>query len=291
MQCYLIRHRTIYTYDAQVWLDAHALRLRPREGHELRIGASWLRISPTATLRWHRDVEDNSVAIASFSEPANSLTIESEVLIQQYHQAPLDFLVDPEALFFPFHYAYEEQLLLAPYRQPVDHDGTLERWVAGLYAPGEHLETYTLLQRISSCIHGTLNYVRREEPGVQPPARTLSSGSGSCRDFATLFLAAARLLGLAARFVSGYLHDPMSPEVGGSTHAWAEVYLPGAGWTGFDPTTGGLAGADHIAVAVSHRPDAVPPVAGSFRGHARSIMTVGVWVTQVDEQVQLESSC
>lgn len=291
MQCYRIRHRTIYNYDAPVWLDAHALRLRPREGHELRIGASWLHISPTATLRWHRDVEDNSVAIASFSEQASSLMIESEVLIHQYHQAPLDFLVDPEALFFPFHYADEEQLLLAPYRQPVDHDWTLERWVAGLYAPGEHLETYTLLQRISSCIHDTLNYLRREEPGVQPPARTLSTRSGSCRDFATLFLQAARLLGLAARFVSGYVHDPMSPEAGGSTHAWAEVYLPGAGWTGFDPTTGGLAGPDHIAVAVSHRPDAVPPVAGSFRGPARSTMTVGVWVTQVEEQGQLPSSC
>lgn len=283
MQLFRIRHHTIYNYDAEVWLDAHALRLRPREGHELRIEASWLRIAPTATLRWHRDAEDNSVAIASFSEPANSLTIESEVLIQQYHQAPLDFLVDPEALFFPFHYGAEERLLLAPYRQPVDHDGALELWVAGLYAPGEHLETYALLERISACIHGTLQYVRREEHGVQAPTRTLSSGSGSCRDLATLFLAAARLLGLAARFVSGYLHDPISSEAGGSTHAWAEVYLPGAGWTGFDPTTGGLAGPDHIAVAVSHRPDAVPPVAGSFRGPARTTMTVGVWVTQVEE--------
>jgi transglutaminase-like putative cysteine protease len=285
MQRYRIRHHTIYNYDAEVWLDAHALRLRPRESHLLRIEASWLHISPTATLRWHRDVEDNSVAIASFSEPADSLIIESEVLIQQYHQAPLDFLVDPEALFFPFDYGAEEQLLLAPYRQPVDHDGALGLWVAGLYAPGERLETYVLLERISGCIHGTLQYVRREEPGVQSPTRTLSSGSGSCRDFAMLFLAAARLLGLGARFVSGYLHDPISPEDGGSTHAWAEVYLPGAGWTGFDPTTGGLAGPDHIAVAVSHRPDAVPPLAGSFRGSARSTMTVGVWVTQVEEHV------
>ena len=283
MLCYRIRHHTTYHYDALVWLDDHVLRLRPREGHELRIGASLLRISPTATLRWHRDAEDNSVAIASFSEPAHTLTIESEVLIQQYHQAPLDVLVASQALFFPFQYG-DEQLLLAPYRQPVDHDCSLERWVAGLYAPGERLETYTLLQRISGCIRGTLRYVRREEPGVQSPALTLSNGSGSCRDFATLFLAAARLLGLAARFVSGYLHNPLSPEAGGSTHAWAEVYLPGAGWTGFDPTTGGLAGPDHIAVAVSHRPDAVPPVAGSFRGPARSSLTVGVWVTQVQER-------
>jgi transglutaminase-like putative cysteine protease len=282
MQRYRIRHHTLYTYAAQVWLDDHSLRLRPREGHELRIEASWLRIAPTATLRWHRDAENNSVAIASFSQPTNSLTIESEVLIQQYHQAPLDFVVDPEALFFPFHYGDDEQFLLAPYRQPVDHGEALELWLAGLYAPGEHLQTYALLERISACIHDTFQYVQREEPGVQTPVRTLSGGSGSCRDFATLFLAAARLLGLAARFVSGYLHNPLAPDAPGSTHAWAEVYLPGAGWTGFDPTTGALAGPDHIAVAVSHRPDAVPPVAGSFRGPARSIMSVAVWVTPVN---------
>jgi transglutaminase-like putative cysteine protease len=282
MQRYRIRHHTIYTYNAQVWLDDHTLRLRPREGHELRIEASWLRITPTATLRWHRDAENNSVAIASFSQPTNSLMIESEVLIQQYHQSPLDFVVDHEALFFPFHYGDDEQLLLAPYRQPVDHGEALELWLAGLYAPGEHLQTYALLERISACIHGTLQYVQREEAGVQTPVRTLSGGSGSCRDFATLFLAAARLLGLAARFVSGYLHNPLAPDAPGSTHAWAEVYLPGAGWTGFDPTTGALAGPDHIAVAVSHRPDALPPVAGSFRGPARSSMSVAVWVTPVN---------
>lgn len=281
MQRYRIRHHTIYSYDAEVGLNAHALRLRPRESHELRIEASLLQISPGATLRWHRDAENNSVAIATFTEPADSLRIESGVLIQQYHQDPHDFLVDPVAQFFPFQYSAEEQLLLAPYRRPVDHDAALELWVAGLYAPGEHLETYALLKRISSCIHDTFHYVRREEPGVQAPAQTISSGSGSCRDFATLFLAASRLLGLATRFVSGYLHDPLSPEAGGSTHAWAEVDLPGAGWTGFDPTTGTLAGPDHIAVAISHRPDAVPPVAGSFRGSARSSMTVGVWVTQL----------
>lgn len=281
MQRYRIRHHTLYSYDAEVGLHAHTLRLRPRESHELRIEASLLHISPTATLRWHRDAEDNSVAIATFSEPADSLRIESEVLIQQYHQAPLDFLVDPVAQFFPFQYSAEEQLLLAPYRRPVDHDAALELWVAGLYAPGEHLETYSLLERICSCIHDRFHYIRREEPGVQPPAHTIRCGSGSCRDFATLLMAASRLLGLATRFVSGYLHDPLSPEAGGSTHAWAEVYLPGAGWTGFDPTTGTLAGPDHIAVAISHRPDAVPPVAGSFRGPARSTLTVGVWVTQV----------
>jgi hypothetical protein len=143
--------------------------------------------------------------------------------------------------FFPFQYSADEQLLLAPYRRPVDHDAALELWVAGLSAPGEHLETCALLKRISSCLHDT---------------------------FHDAVSSASRLLGLATRFENGSLHDPLSPEAGGSTHAWAEVHLPGAGWTGFDPTTGTLAGPDHIAVAISHRPGAVPPLAGSFRGPA-----------------------
>ena len=117
MQRYRILHLTTYSFEAPVRLDAHALRLRPREGHELRIESSTLRITPPAKLRWHRDAEDNSVAIASFREPTAQLLIESELVVQQYHQAPLDFLVDEEAAHFPFRYSDEDQLLLAPYRQ------------------------------------------------------------------------------------------------------------------------------------------------------------------------------
>jgi transglutaminase-like putative cysteine protease len=284
MQRYRILHRTLYTYSAAVRLEAHALRLRPREGHELRIESSSLRISPPATLRWHRDAEDNSVAIARFSESASQLQIESELVIQQYHQAPLDFLVDEAAVFYPFRYSSEDQLLLAPYRQEAAASSSplLTAWMERLHHPGERIETYALLERISSCIHGTLRYQRREEPGVQTAESTLAWGSGSCRDFATLFLKAARQLGFAARFVSGYLHDPAASAIDGSTHAWAEVYLPGAGWKGFDPTIGSLAGPDHMAVAVARHPESVPPVAGSFVGPAGSALNVGVWVTQLE---------
>ncbi len=286
MQRYLIRHHTTYHYGTAVRLGPHALRLRPREGHELRIETSALRITPPATLRWHRDAEDNSVAIASFGEPSSRLLIQSELVIQQYHQAPLDFLVDEEAVFYPFTYGAEDQLLLAPYRLEGGTGTTplLAAWVAGLHAPGERLETYALLERICERIQGTLRYQRREEPGVQAAEHTLASGSGSCRDFATLFLMAARRLGLAARFVSGYLHAPATAGDEGSTHAWAEVYLPGAGWTGFDPTIGTLAGPDHMAVAVARRPEAVPPVAGSFLGPAGSSLEVGVAVTRLGEE-------
>ena len=154
-------------------------------------------------------------------------------------------------------------------------------WIANLWRPNEQIETYTLLQRINAHIHQTLTYQRREEAGVQTATGTLNRGTGSCRDFACLFMEAARRLGLAARFVSGYLNAPPSTVNFGSTHAWAEVYLPGAGWKGFDPTIGEIVGTNHIAVAVARLPESVPPIAGSFVGPLGASLDVGVWVTEL----------
>lgn len=283
MQRYKILHRTYYNFSAAVRLEPHALRLRPREGHELRIESSTLKITPPATLRWHRDVEDNSVAIATFAAPANQLIIESEVIIQQYNQAPLDFLVADYATDYPFVYTPEDRVVLSPYMHVTEHSARdlLTDWVAKLWQSGERLQTYALLQRMSVHIQQTLSYQLREEPGVQSAAETLACGAGSCRDFAYLFMEAARRLGLASRFVSGYLHTPPSMVNFGATHAWAEVYLPGAGWKGFDPTIGEIVGTNHIAVAVARLPESVPPIAGSFVGLPGASLNVGVWVTEL----------
>ena len=281
MQRYKILHRTYYNYPAAVQLGPHTLRLRPREGHELRIESSALEINPPASLRWRRDVEDNSVALASFEAPTRQLKIESEVIIQQYNVAPLDFLVADYAIHYPFIYQPEDRAVLSPYIEIAGHgpSAPLTQWLAAIWQAGEPIQTYALLQRLSEHIQQTLSYQRREEPGVQTPEQTLALGSGSCRDYACLFIEAARYLGLAARFVSGYLHVPPSSVNYGATHAWAEVFLPGPGWKGFDPTTGELVGSDHIPVAVARLPEAVPPVAGSFTGAAQSSLEVGVWVT------------
>jgi transglutaminase-like putative cysteine protease len=283
MRRYKIVHRTYYNFSGMVWLEPHALRLRPREDHEMLIEFSALEIAPAATLRWHRDVEDNSVAIATFTSPTDKLSIESEVIIQQYNQAPLDFLLADYATDYPFAYLPEDWVVLAPYTNSAGNlpGNLLVEWVANLWQPGERLQTYVLLQRLCGHIHQSLAYQLREEPGVQRAADTLSLGTGSCRDFANLFMEAARHLGLAARFVSGYLHAPPSLVNFGATHAWAEVYLPGAGWKGFDPTTGELVGTSHIAVAVARLPESVPPVAGSFIGPPGANLDVGVWVTEL----------
>jgi transglutaminase-like putative cysteine protease len=283
MQRYKILHRTYYNFSGLVRLQPHALRLRPREGHELRIESSSLKITPAATLRWQRDAEDNSVAIATFDTAASQLLIESNVIIQQYNENPLDFLVTDYATHYPFAYQAEDQVLLSPYMNNAGNpaNGQLAAWLANLWRPGERIQTYALLQRLCTHINKTQAYQLREEPGVQGPAETLSRGSGSCRDFAHLFMAAARHLGLASRFVSGYLYAPPSASNFGATHAWAEVFLPGAGWKGFDPTSGDIVGSSHIAVAVARLPGSVPPVAGSFVGPTGASMNVGVWVTEL----------
>ena len=290
MRRYKILHRTYYNFTAPVRLEQHALRLRPREGYELHIEASTLKITPTANLRWHRDVEDNSVAIATFASSASQLLIESEVIIQQYNEAPLDFLVAHYATEYPFTYLPEDKIVLAPYMmeftaqlpaqlEPQLPDTTLAEWVATLWQPGERIQTYALLERLGTHIQKTLTYRIREEPGVQSAVETLLLGTGSCRDFAYLFMESARHLGLAARFVSGYLHTQPASTDFGATHAWAEVFLPGAGWKGFDPTLGEIVGTKHIAVAVARLPQLVPPVAGSFVGPPGAELDVGVWVT------------
>ncbi len=282
MQRYKIIHRTYYNYSNEVTLGPHHLLLRPREDHELRIESLALKITPTATLLWHRDVEGNSVAIAKFDLPTNQLVIESEVIIQQFNEAPLNFMVADYAIEYPFAYQSDDQVLLAPYMALPEQEtrNEVHQWIANFWQPGEPIQTYTLLQRLATHIYQTLSYRVREAPGVQTARQTLSGSTGSCRDFASLFMDAARCLGLASRFVSGYLHAPLLSDQIGATHAWAEIYLPGAGWKGFDPTIGKIAGTDHIAVAVARLPESVPPIAGSFVGAPDSNMDVGVWVSQ-----------
>jgi len=280
MQRLRIKHQTVYLFPTQVTFKQHKLLLRPREGPDVRIEASRLEISPAHNIKWQRDVFDNSLAVVNFLEPANELTIASDVVIQHYEQAPFDFLVEDYAVYYPFAYAQGEQIDLASFQQLifVNDRQIINDWLLqfGLYG----MQTFALLVKLNQVISNQFRYQAREEAGVQSPAQTLAQRSGSCRDYATLFIEACRCLGLAGRFVSGYLHAPTTEAGHASTHAWAEIYLPGTGWKGFDPTSGVVTGNHHIAVAVARDPQTVPPVSGSFIGPGASapIMRVNVQV-------------
>jgi len=277
-----ILHRTYYNFSAPVLLQPHRLLLRPREGPALHIESSSLELSPAAQLRWLRDAYDNSVAIATFAAPASQLAITSECVVQQFDETPLDFLVADDAVDYPFSYDADTREVLLPYlRATALEQPTVDAWVRRYWQRGQPVQTYGLLSSLCTGIQQSLAYQAREQPGVQSPSETLARGMGSCRDFATLFMEAARHLGLAARFVSGYLHAPADDGRSGATHAWAEVYLPGAGWKGFDPTNGEIAGSRHIAVAVARRPEVVSPVTGAFFGAPGADLSVGVWVSEV----------
>lgn len=277
-----IVHRTRYQFAGLAQIGPHRLLLRPREGHALRIESSLLKTEPLATLRWLRDIYDNSVAIASFNASATQLIIYSEIIVQHYDEAPFDFLLADDAVNYPFRYEPEMAVVLRPYLidpHATDEQSALRTWLAGFWQLGDSVQTFALLVRLCIGIKQTFTYQVREEPGVQTAAETLWRGSGSCRDFANLYMQAARALGLAARFVSGYLNVDSASN--GATHAWAEVYLPGAGWKGFDPTLGEVVGSKHIPVAVARLPDAVSPVTGTFFGPPGAALFVNVTVTEL----------
>lgn len=283
MKRYKITHKTDYTFSQPVDLLPHTLRLRPREGHDIRIESSKLDIYPAASLRWHRDIEGNIVATASFVEKAQELNINSTIIVQQYDQAPMDFLVANYAVNFPFQYNQSDYSLLSHYTRLDDNDSSmlLTKFINRVYQAGWEMQTFTLLNKLNRLVYQSIDYQKREEEGVQSAEETLTFSTGSCRDMALLFIVAARTIGLAARFVSGYIHSGTSATLYGSTHAWAEVFIPGAGWKGFDPTNGAIAGEDHIVVAVARSPQSIPPVAGKFIGNAGSKLDVVVTVTEL----------
>lgn len=281
-----IQHRTTYNYSEPVSFGQHKIMIRPREGHDVHIESSVLEISPAHTIRWMRDVNGNSLAKIDFTETASQLSFYSELVLHQYDSNPLDFLMDESAVTYPFVYDADSLPELTAFMTiiyPKD-SARLREWLTQFWKPGERIETISLLQKLNTSINRTFSYQRRDEAGVQTPGETLQKNSGSCRDFATLFLEACRCWGLAARFASGYMQCEATEAGGASTHAWAEVYLPGAGWKGFDPTSGIMTGSQHVTVAVSRDPENAAPIAGSFVGPSSAFqgIQVNVTVVQVD---------
>lgn len=279
-----ITHRTEYHYHEPVTFGPHRVMMRPREGHEVRIVQGLLDVQPQATITWKRDIYDNSIAILTFAEPSRRLAIVGEADIDHLRDAPAEGLIDPGARLFPFQYAPEEQVELVPYRLPsYPYDSArLREWLHGLHSHGQVIGTFDLLNSLNSHIHESLTYTHREEASVQAPCDTLALGTGSCRDYAVLMMEAARHWGFGARFVSGYIQ--MAEGQHGATHAWTEIYIPGAGWHGFDPTNDKPAGNEHIAVAVAREQEKAMPVSGSWFGDAKAFdrMEVSVQVVALE---------
>lgn len=266
-----IRHRTVFRYHAPVQLWPHRLMLRPREGPELRLHDFRLAVTPAAVLTWAHDVFGNAVATARFDAPTDRLVIDGTATLELHAAHWPVFAIALEALRYPFTYGEDDRLDLGALAVPqyADPAGSLSRWAQGFVA-GPRTDTLALLKDLGAGVHGALAYVAREDEGTQAPLATLACRSGSCRDFAVLFAEAARWLGFGARLVSGYLHDPAGELTGtagaGSTHAWAEVFVPGAGWIAFDPTNRSVGGAHLVPVAVGRDMRQIVPVSGSFAG-------------------------
>jgi transglutaminase-like putative cysteine protease len=259
---------------------------RPRESRELRLTGMEVAITPAASLAWSHDVFGNAVATATFEGAADELRIESVAEIELDAQAWPVFDIAASAIFYPFPYSDDERTDLGSLtlNQYLDSRDRLRDW-ARAFVFSRLTDTLSLLKDVNASVWGRIAYEIREDEGVQPPLETLDRGRGSCRDFATLFAETARSLGFGARIVSGYLHDPALGLVGsagpGSTHAWAEVYLPGAGWITFDPTNRSVGGANLIPVAVARDIRQIMPVSGSYLGGSDAFSDMSVEVSVV----------
>lgn len=279
MKTLRILHATDYHYHSPVAFGTHRAMIRPREGHNLHIKDARLEIQPAGKVRWIRDISDNSIAILTFDKPSDRLSVHSEVTVEIYNDDPLECLVEPSAKSFPFEYSADEQLEIIPCRlsgHPADAPAVLDWLAERIYKPGDLANTFDLLKNLNSAIFSGFTYAWRDEPGVQSPGRTLELGSGSCRDYAVFFMEAARHLGLAARFVTGYIL--LGEGNHGATHAWVEVYIPGTGWRGFDPTNDKLAGLEHVTVAVARDAHKASPLSGTWSGPSDAFQKLEVSV-------------
>ena len=281
-----IRHTTTYRYHQSVVLGPHRLMLRPRESRDLRLISSDVTVTPTAVITWAHDVFGNAIATATFQSMANHLVIDGVAELELNAIAWPIFDISASAISYPFRYSDDDwtDLGALTVQQYSDPAGRLRDW-ARAFVSSTPTDTLALLKDLSFGVSGSICYQSREDMGTQSPTQTLDRGWGSCRDFAVLFIEAARSLGFGARIVSGYLYNPDRNSVGstgaGSTHAWGEVYVPGAGWITFDPTNRGVGGFNLIPVAVARDIRQAIPVAGSFVGmtDAFQAMSVDVLVT------------
>jgi len=281
-----IRHLTTYRYSQPVAFGAHRMMLLPRDDSDQKVLRSEIEITPAPKqLAWRRDAFGNHVATAAFAERATELRFVSNIHLEH---AAFDFAadgIDASAHTFPFAYAPEQRAALERFIQPPAGRARLDRFSARFFRGDGSADTYTLLADMTQAIAGAIRHVPRHAEGTQTPLATLAHGTGTCRDRAVLMIALLRSRGIAARFVSGYLHlgedgedgdkDDLS---GGNTHAWVQVFVPGPGWVDFDPSDGSIGNRNLVRVAVVHHPRQAVPLSGTWYGEASDHLAMNVAV-------------
>ena len=285
MSLLTVSHSTVYRYREPVRLGEHRMMFRPRASHDLRLIETRLVITPRpAQLRWLHDSFDNSVAIATFEGMTSVLSFESTVALEHYESTPVDYPLEEQARTYPFRYSDEDFPNLVRALAPHYPDGRVGKWALQFLDPSDSTETMAMLRAMTRGIRDEITYIRRPEKGVQAPDETLRSLRGSCRDLAVLMIEGARSLGVASRFVSGYIYTPDRSGLagGGATHAWMQAYLPGAGWIDFDPTNSIIGNRNLIRVAVAWAPEYVLPLWGTYFGPPGAFVGMDVDVNVSD---------
>src|ERR1700722_12123605 len=294
MSLLTVRHLTVYRYSKPVGLGEHRMMFRPRESHDLKLVKAKPDITPPPpSLRWLHDVFDNSVAVATFDGSTSELRFDSTVTLELLETALPEYPLEEYSKTYPFCYSDDDLPNLG--RALVHHypSNDVGRWAVQFLDPSGTTGTMNLLRAMTLGIKKDFVYTRRSEKGVQSPSETLDSRRGSCRDFAVLMMEAVRSLGLAARFVSGYIvpHQDGGSTLGsGSTHAWMQTYLPGAGWIDFDPTNSIIGNRNLIRVAVAWDPQQVLPLWGTFVGSPSSFLGMEVTVSVREKSPKSEMS-
>jgi transglutaminase-like putative cysteine protease len=288
MSLLTVFHKTVYRYREPVGLGEHRMRFRPRESYDLRLIQTSLVISPQPVdLRWLHDPFDNSVAVATFEGTTRELQFESSVTLEHFETSLLEYPLEEYAQSYPFRYADEDFPTLTGALVPQYQSETVSKWALQFLDQAKTTSTMKILRAMTSGIRDQFIYTRRVEKGVQTPDETLQKQRGSCRDFAVLMMEACRSLGIAARFVSGYIFVPSysGHEGGGATHAWLQAYLPGAGWIDFDPTNSIIGNRNLIRVAVAWDPRHALPLWGTYDGSRAAFagMEVTVKVNEVSQ--------
>jgi transglutaminase-like putative cysteine protease len=267
-----LHHVTDYRYARPVLLGPQRVRLRPAPHSRSRILSYALQVEPASTfVHWHQDPYANYQARLLITQPTQTLRITVDLVVELLPFNPFEFFLEPEAANYPLHYEAPLAQALAPYLSVDAPSPRVQAWLAQIdRRPRPTVEFVVMLNQQ---LHAHVHSVKRPEPGVQTPEQTLAQGSGSCRDSGWLLVHLLRHLGLAARFVSGYLiqiapDSHTSPGTHGldatELHAWCEVYLPGAGWLGLDPTSGLVATEGHIPLACTPEPAGAAPIEGQL---------------------------